>query len=234
MPTARERLDRDRVIKTAIDLLDQVGLDGLTLRRLATELGVQAPALYWYFRNKQELLDHMLDAIMRSERAWRTPDPGEAWDAWLTALAGSTRRTLNQHRDGAMLAASTHPLDDRWGDVEQSLAVLVDAGFTASEALRALLTIGNYVSGFTLEEQADRVRGVTGASEDQWEEAMAVLEPFPLLVTAMRETGDPQSDAAFEAGLAIIVDGLRARLSGRVPAARRSRGGRLARERGSA
>ena len=50
---------RDDVIHTAIQLLEEVGLDGLTLRRLATELGISAPTLYWHFRDKRELLDAM-------------------------------------------------------------------------------------------------------------------------------------------------------------------------------
>jgi len=53
-------LERDLVVNTALKLLDEVGLDGLTLRKLAAELGVQAPALYWHFKNKQALLDHKL------------------------------------------------------------------------------------------------------------------------------------------------------------------------------
>ena len=52
-------LDREHVVRVALRLLDEAGLDGLTLRRLAAELDVKAPALYWHFANKQDLLDHM-------------------------------------------------------------------------------------------------------------------------------------------------------------------------------
>jgi len=81
---------------------------------------------------------------------------------WLAERCRDMRRMLNRHRDGAMLAASTRPVDGQWVFVEQTLAVLVGAGFTAPDGLMALFTIANYVSGFTLEEQADRARGHPG------------------------------------------------------------------------
>src|ERR1700688_4158094 len=55
-------LKRQGVVRTALRILDEVGLDGLTVRKLASELGVQAPALYWHFKNKQALLDEMATA----------------------------------------------------------------------------------------------------------------------------------------------------------------------------
>ncbi|HHT8960921.1 TPA: TetR family transcriptional regulator, partial [Burkholderia cenocepacia] len=58
------RLTRDTVLRAALDLLDEVGIDGLSTRRLAERLGVQSPTLYWHFRNKAELLDAMAEAIM--------------------------------------------------------------------------------------------------------------------------------------------------------------------------
>ncbi|MGW5823017.1 TetR family transcriptional regulator, partial [Streptomyces noursei] len=59
------RIDRKLVVETALRLLNEGGLDGLTLRRIAKELDVQAPALYWHFKNKQELLDEMATEIFR-------------------------------------------------------------------------------------------------------------------------------------------------------------------------
>jgi TetR/AcrR family transcriptional regulator, tetracycline repressor protein len=208
-------LDRTQVVKAAIELLDEVGLDGLTLRRLAQELGVQAPALYWHFKNKQELLDQMVYVISTTEAPLRQPVDGEAWDHWLAERARDIRRSINRHRDGAMLVASTHPHSGQWQDIEDSLGVLADAGMTPADGLRAMLTVGNYVSGFTLEEQADRTRGSTGNDVDaaELEEMMTALADYPLLSEALREVGDPQGDSAFEAGLDVVLDGLRQRAS---------------------
>jgi len=59
-------MDRETIVAAALALLDEVGLDGLTTRRLAAELDVKSPALYWHFRNKQELVDEMARAIQTS------------------------------------------------------------------------------------------------------------------------------------------------------------------------
>ncbi len=205
-------LDRAQVIKAAIELLDEVGLDGLTLRRLAEELGVQAPALYWHFKNKQELLDQMVVAIA-AEAPVQMPVEGQSWDDWLAQRARDIRRSLNSHRDAAMLAASTHPQPSQWRDIEAQISVLVDAGMRPADALHAMLTVRNYVSGFTLEEQADRMRGSTAHDIDpaEFERALRAFAGFPRLSEALREVGDPQSDSAFEAGLEVVLDGLRAR-----------------------
>ena len=81
MPQAN--LDRQTVVRAALRLLDRAGLDGLTVRKLAGELGVQAPALYWHFKNKEELLEEMattvfLDAVRDS--GW--PRPDVSWPEW--------------------------------------------------------------------------------------------------------------------------------------------------------
>lgn len=206
-------LDRAQVVKAAIELLDEVGLDGLTLRRLAQELGVQAPALYWHFKNKQELLDQMVVAIAAAEAPVQLPVDGQSWDDWLAQRARAIRRSLNSHRDGAMLAASTHPQPSQWQDIEAQISVLVDAGMRPADAMRAMLTVRNYVSGFTLEEQADRMRGSTANDLDprEFEKALRAFAGYPRLSEALREVGDPQSDSAFEAGLEVVLDGLRAR-----------------------
>ena len=90
----------------------------------------------------------------------------------------------------------------------------VDAGLTPIEALRALMAIGNYVSSFTLEEQADRTRPDEGPPDpDVWERMRAELADYPLLSAALLTMGDPQSDASFDAGLALIMDGIRRRVT---------------------
>src|SRR5262245_36462195 len=72
---------RDDVIQTAIQLLQKVGLDGLTLRRLATELGISAPTLYWHVKDKRELLDLMSGEMVRLAREKMPPFPqGLPWD----------------------------------------------------------------------------------------------------------------------------------------------------------
>lgn len=72
-------ISREQAVRTALDLLDDVGLDGLTLRALAARLDVQAPALYWHFTGKQDLLDEMATQLWRDVLAAAglvDPSPG--------------------------------------------------------------------------------------------------------------------------------------------------------------
>lgn len=211
-------LDRDHVLKVALDLMDQVGLEGLTLRRLAAELGVQAPALYWHFSNKQALLDQMAEAMARDDHPPVAPmGPDRPWDEWLRDEARARRAVLVGRRDAALLAARTKPPDSAFPGVERELTALVAAGFTPADALLAIFTLGNYVAGFALEEQSEaRARpqesaAPTGEQIEQWiRETMGGL---PTMTAAIREVGDPQGDAAFEHGIETIIMGLRARLT---------------------
>src|SRR3954447_13058613 len=93
------RLTRDQVLAAALDLLDEGGLDRLTMRRLATALGVKNGATYWHFPSKQALLAAMAESLLTGlteNRAVSRP-----WDEQITELAGRLRRALLSRRDGA-------------------------------------------------------------------------------------------------------------------------------------
>jgi TetR/AcrR family transcriptional regulator, tetracycline repressor protein len=90
---------RVHVVTGALALLDADGLDGLTMRKLGAQLGVQAGGIYWHFTNKQALLEAMADQIVGEVTA--TPlEPG-TWDAQLAEIAYRMRRALLANRDGA-------------------------------------------------------------------------------------------------------------------------------------
>lgn len=205
------RLERQTVVATALRLLDQVGLDGLTLRRLATELDVQAPALYWHFANKQELLDQMAETLL-TQVAQAPAADNQPWDAWLAEVARTRRRSLLAHRDGAQLAAGTGASTRVLAVLDQAVANLRHAGFSPAQALRALLAVHDYTLGFVLEEQADQQR--RAIPRQQATQAAAALdhERYPNLAAALAEGGDPQGEAAFEFGLELLLHGLRATL----------------------
>ncbi|GAA0347257.1 TetR/AcrR family transcriptional regulator C-terminal domain-containing protein [Actinoallomurus spadix] len=199
-------LERETVLRTALRLLDEVGLDGLSLRRLAKELGVQAPALYWHFTNKQDLLDHL--AVFAREEAGvsleGTPKTGQAWDEWLAEGMRTLRRGMLKHRDGARLAAGNRPVREAWPDIERTLSMLVEAGFAPADAVRAVLVLGHYVSGFVLDEQ--RV-------SEREDDPLLTFDPadFPILAAGGAAVLD--QDALFEYGLQRMLDGMRAHLA---------------------
>ncbi|MGI5223887.1 TetR/AcrR family transcriptional regulator C-terminal domain-containing protein [Actinoallomurus sp. CA-142502] len=200
-------LDREKVLDTALRLIDEVGLDGLSLRRLAKELGVQAPALYWHFSSKKELLDHLVAAANDRAEQGTTglPAPGETWDEWLAEGMRVRRRAMLAHRDGARLASGNRPTPDSFPRIERTLGVLVEAGFTPEDAARAVIVLGHYVSGFVLDEQGDA---------DREDDEPPALDPeeFPLLAAGGKAV--LERDTLFEYGLQRLLDGMRAQVNG--------------------
>lgn len=200
----RPGLTRQTVVRAALVLLEEVGLDALSTRRLAAELGVKSPALYWHFRSKRELLEEMSSAIQLAQD-FSGPQKGEAWPDWLARRAIEHRRVLLAHRDGARVVTATSPGPEVIARVEGELAALVEVGFSPASALRSVMTLGHYVTGFVLAEQADRKDSPPpGAAE--------LLQGNPTFADAIAEGGDPQSEAAFDHGLRLILDGMSARL----------------------
>src|ERR1041384_6295748 len=98
---------RDEVLQAAIELLDEVGLDGLTMRLLASRLGVRASALYRHYPSKQALLDAMVQHLVTSPEGAGVPLEGP-WDEQLRGMAISAREAMLAHRDGARLLSTFH------------------------------------------------------------------------------------------------------------------------------
>lgn len=165
-----QRLDRERIVRRALDLLDEVGLDGLTLRRLASDLGVQAAALYWHVPSKAALLDEMATTMLRDLIEQANDElaalAGEPWQDCVLLSADRFRAALLARRDGARVFSGTYLTDERLaGWVELPLSILVDAGFPTADATRAWGTLLAFVQGFAVEEQAQPPG--TGADVDE-------------------------------------------------------------------
>ncbi|MFD4397458.1 TetR/AcrR family transcriptional regulator C-terminal domain-containing protein [Kitasatospora sp. NPDC058478] len=203
-------LQRDEVVRTALRVLDEEGIDGLTTRRLARELGVQSPALYWHFKNKRELLDLMAEAMLAEALpADRSPDP-EHWPDWLAADARAKRHALLAYRDGARVHAGTLPTEDELPAVEAQLDALRQAGLRPRTALRLLLTIDRYIMGWVTEEQAWRQDAADRARPPFPDEA---LHDLPLLREAADVLRMTDHDADFEYGLRVLIEGFRAEIA---------------------
>ncbi|WP_327069892.1 TetR/AcrR family transcriptional regulator C-terminal domain-containing protein [Kitasatospora sp. NBC_01302] len=201
-------LHREDVIEAALDLLDEVGLDKLTTRALTTRLGVAPGALYWHVKSKAELLSAIADRIMRE--AYGTPGnatddaPGD-WVEQTTAFAHRTRRAMLARRDGARVVAGHLPLTAAALDAsEAGLALLRATGLPLAQAAYFGHTVASYVTGFALQEQA----APTPAPD------LPAIEPerYPHMAAWAAEK-PAEKDAAFTAGLALIIGGLRAELA---------------------
>lgn len=148
-------LDRERIIGEAVALLDENGLDGLTLRKLAGRLGVQAPTLYWHIRNKAELVNALADVILREPlESMRPPSDGQPWREWLIGVALRQRRAMLAHPDGARVVSAAHLSPTLAALSERTMRALVDCGLPLREARLTVLVTQKFTFGHVLEEQS--------------------------------------------------------------------------------
>ncbi|HWS32448.1 MAG TPA: TetR/AcrR family transcriptional regulator C-terminal domain-containing protein [Actinoplanes sp.] len=197
------RLDRDRTVDEALRLLNENGLDALTMRRLADALNAQAGALYRYFATKQDLLTAMAERML----AGCTDDTDSTdWAQTATTLAHRLRACLLAHRDGARVYAGTRSTGpNTLGFAEATIAALVKAGFTPDDAARGMFAIVHFTVGHTLEEQA-----AAGDLADLTR-LQDALDPstYPTLTAAGAALTDTGFATHFEFGLTALINGLR-------------------------
>ncbi|MFE7562697.1 TetR/AcrR family transcriptional regulator C-terminal domain-containing protein [Kitasatospora sp. NPDC057500] len=206
------KLDRTQVVDTALRLLDETGLDGLTLRRIATELDVKAPALYWHFANKQALLDEMATEMLRRMSAGPTTVP-DSWQEAVTGTCRTLRTSLLGYRDGAKVFSGTRLTDSGHTEGQQALlAAFGRAGFDLGDAVLAFTTAYAFTIGFVIEEQA--VHPVPGERAPGYdpEQRAAGIDPEHALAAAAGRDLFGGFEQRFERGLAIVVAGIEAAL----------------------
>lgn len=203
------RIDRALVADTALRLLNEVGLEGLTLRRIAKELNVQAPALYWHFKNKQELLDEVATEMFRRMSVPGPEAEGATWQEYMAAASREVRRFLLGYRDGAKVFSGTRFTGtDHATPLEQMLRFCVDAGFTPRAAARAWFTVNTYTVGYVIEEQS-----VFPTPEGERDPAYGLddrtrrLAGHPLATEAGWEFFE-DLDAGYEDGLRAVIAGI--------------------------
>lgn len=149
-------LDRDAITQAGLDVLAEHGLDGLTVRRVADRLGVQAPALYWHVKNKKELIDEMSTELWRRVIAL-TPSAGPSWEDTLRGFAAAMRSTLLGVRDGSRIFGGARSSDRSvYGSLGGRLASMADDGFSPADVRLAWIAVYLLVLGFCIEEQEVR------------------------------------------------------------------------------
>jgi len=160
-PTENREQRRAEIVRAGLELLEQGGLESLSLRRVAHALGMHAPGLYWYIEDKQELVDLLAKAILdEAVEGEKGPTEGEGWEPWLTEVAVRIRRTLLAHRDGARVVAGsylfrTHSLTDL---MEIAMEALERDGYNRDMALHCTITVMRYTTGIALDDQASPTR----------------------------------------------------------------------------
>ncbi len=232
----RPNVSPEVVVRTALELLDAEGMEGVTFRAVAKKLGIQPPALYWHFENKRDLMDDLAQAILIEGGVGAIQPPSRAaeWKTWLGQTAHTLREALVAYRDGGRVVAGA-----TFGRAKAlarftivSTKVLKDGGFGLVEASLATATVVDYVWGFVIEEQEGRGPEPSGASAAGANRPSSPGEKLPgnafgvdppmasLFREAMKELNKFSDVQLFDWGLQVVLDGLTsAKKSGRRAAA---------------
>ncbi|WP_101524007.1 TetR family transcriptional regulator [Nocardioides houyundeii] len=186
------RYHRGDIVERAIEVLDQYGLADLTMRRLGSELGVQPSALYHHFANKQSLLGAVADELLA--RGLRPPVEGP-WDDQVQAVCVQLRDAMLAWRDGAELVATVHAFGlGARAAYDAMVGALADSGLPDQMVPTAARALLHLVFGHTAEEQTQLQASSVGAID-----------------LAPSESSD------FTDSLALLLDGIRVRVSPGVP-----------------
>jgi AcrR family transcriptional regulator len=208
----RSQLSRDVVLRTAVEYADRHGLEALSMRKLADELGAGAMSLYHYVPNKTDLIDGMVDLVFAEIEL---PALDVDWRTAMRRRAVSTREALNRHRwaVGHMEGRSTHgPANLRLHDAV--LGCLRAAGFSLEMTVHAYSVQDAYIYGFALQETdltPETPEDFAAVAAQQMEDYAAVLADFPNLVEVV---GGHVAEAGYDYateflfGLDLILDGL--------------------------
>lgn len=148
-------LDKTQVVAAAVALLDESGLDGLTLRKLAQRLDVKAPTLYWHIANKAALVNEVAEVILGAEVAELAPlGPDESWQEWLIGVAQRLRLAMLAHPDGARVVSAAHMSLQMAAVSELAMRTLVEHGLPLRQARLTVLNVQHFTVGHVLAEQA--------------------------------------------------------------------------------
>jgi AcrR family transcriptional regulator len=205
----RTPLNRDRIVRAAVDLADRSGVEAVTMRHLGDELGFQAMSLYRYVASKDDLLDGMLDLVLAE---WQLPQDGGDWRESVRTSARTVHDALRRHRWAArLLMTGTHVRPARLHYMERLLGRLREAGFDADRTYSVYHLLDGFVFGFTLWEIA-----YTSAALDTEEVISKIMSAIPWddlpHLAEHRDQhladGPHREVSAFDIGLDLILEGL--------------------------
>lgn len=205
------RVSREQILLTALRLVDQHGLDRLTMRRLGAELGVDPMAIYGYFPDKAALFDGLTEVVFAEIRL---PPPVGDWMQDFRAFTRAARTTLLQHSQVVPLLGTRPPVTEPAFElVEVFTAILLEAGFSEEQSADGWDCAGRLIVGHVLAE-AGKPPGDVGGGEEQHRAAQRILSTtrFPALARVQRAGVQHDADRLFELaldGLIMVLDARR-------------------------
>jgi AcrR family transcriptional regulator len=205
----RRPLNREHILGAALELVDEEGLDALTMRRLGQELGVEAMSLYNHVANKDDIIDGLLDLVLDE---MELPTAGGEWDAAIRASAISVHDALRRHAWAAPLLMAPRIRPARLRLMEALLRRLREAGFSEETTYHAYHVIDGHTLGFSHWENSHSASRIQAENMNEMFDRYVPHDMYPYL----RQHGEqhfaegPHRDvSAFEYGLDLIVEGLR-------------------------
>ncbi|WP_242900596.1 TetR/AcrR family transcriptional regulator C-terminal domain-containing protein [Actinomadura terrae] len=201
-----------RIVEAAVALLDEEGIDRLTMRRLAERLAVVAPSLYWHVDTKDDVVDLAVDAVFGEVPPGAAPGtaPGGGWREDVVSVLTAWRAALLRHPWAAAVPARQRPTIGpnflAWMEILQ--ATLVRAGFAGKGLSAATWALYNHVMGSASSETTLRI---TDAERELGQRQLRADGRYPTLA-ANGYLYDDDWDGSFSTGLDYLLDGLQAQL----------------------
>lgn len=203
-PHGEPPLSRDRIVATAIDLLDAHGLDGLTMRRLADRLGSGVMSLYWHVDSKEDVFDLALDSVLE----YRGPPEADAsrdWRGDIIHMLEDWRASMLRHPWSAALLPRQALGPNVLGRLELLGETLSRAGVADADLNVAIWSLWNTLMGATITRASFNLSDDERAAAQQ--RLARLVERYPSIERS-RLLLDDDWDGVFRKGLGVLLDGL--------------------------
>ena len=219
LPQPRRGLSRELIVFAAISYVDEQGLTALTMRRLGRSLGVEAMSLYRYVSSREDLLEAMVEELVRRLQLDHNEDrPEPSWQAYLVWLANATRDLALEHPQVFPLIATRHP-DAPWlrpplrslAIVEDFLRVLtVEGGFSDEQAVTSYRAFSSFLLGHLLLEASQHSHQPTLAEEqlDQRPDDDEDLADYPTIARLREKLRQDEGRMEFDISLDEMIERL--------------------------
>ena len=209
-PQPRFPLSRDRILNAALELVDEGGIESLTMRKLGQALGFEAMSLYNHVANKDDVLNGILDLVLDESEP---PSPAGDWDVAMRTSAISVHEALRRHPwSCTLLMSPRHARPARVRYMDLLLGRLREAGFSAETTYTAYHVLDGHIFGFSLWETSHSYTAEEASNLAAKFAQTITADTYPYLHEHAQQhfgEGPHREVSAFELGLDLILDGLK-------------------------